>query len=122
MPFKNTSNKLLLELSFIDKYGEPNETAICEIVLQAFCNVVEQIRNKRYSTEHVKQIIRDCESLDDWSNLYFFLCGYYTGGNVPNSDIGWALINDELTFYVYRYYFTEMVDCLEQVLPAEVAR
>ncbi|WP_369283079.1 hypothetical protein [Oscillibacter sp. GMB15532] len=117
---KGTSRNLLLELGFIDKDGEPNEDAINEIALEAFCNVVEQIRKRRYSTEQVKQIIRDCESLDDWSNLYFFLSGYYTGSNIPNSDIGWALINDELTFYVYRYYFREMVDCLDQVLPAKV--
>lgn len=122
MVFKKTSHKLLLELGLIDKYGEPNESAICEIALEAFCNLVEQIRKRKYSTEQVKQFIRDCESSDDWSNLYLFLSGYYTGCNPHNSDIGWALINDELTFYMYRYYFTEMVDCLDQVLASEVAR
>lgn len=114
---KRTLRNLLLRLGFIDKDGEPDEDAICDIVLAAFCSVVEQVHKRKYSTEQVKQFIRDCESLDDWSNLYFFLAGYYTGSNTHNSDIGWALINDELTFYVYRYYFTEMVGCLDQVLP-----
>lgn len=122
MRLENSVYNLIWELGFIDEDGEPDEDAIFEIALEAFCYVVQQIRKRRYSIKQVKQFIRDCESSDDWSNLYFFLCGYYTGSNTHNSDVGWALINDELTFYVYRYYFTEMVDCLEQILPAEVAR
>ena len=105
----------LTSAGILNNDGEPNEEAIFEIALSAFCYLVEAIRNGMYSAEQVKNFFKECECSGNWRAFYFYLCGYYTATD-KKSAIEWDIVNDELAFYVYRYYFIEMVNVLDEVL------
>lgn len=106
--------KRLYSAGIINKDGDINEDEIFEFALLAFCRLVVAIRTGIYSTNQVKTFFKKCEKSDDWSKFYYLLCGYYIARNGTTSCIGWDIIHYQPAFHVYCYYFTEMLDTLDQ--------
>lgn len=114
----NNLKMRFIQAGILHEDGEPNEDVICEIALSVFCCLVEAIKNGMYSKEQVKHFFKECECSDDWRAFYFYLCGYYTIAGRMRPSIEWDIINDEFLFHVYRYYFIEMVDMLDDLIDA----
>lgn len=109
------NRKRLYSAGMIDKDGGPNEDVIFEVALHTFSNIVSATIGGFYSAEKFKTFFKECEKSDCWLPFYSYIKKYLTVNNLTGS-IEWDIINYDLTFCIYCYYFTEMVDMLDSLL------